>query len=344
MRKEKMRGGILAATALFLFNGCMLTASADTSRWSSTTYRDEDGDICVDFEDVQVLLPADWSGRCQMAASDESVSFYQTKSRQLYTKDFGYPNGGWLFSICFSSELDFLEHPSYQPLGQVDDGYYYMTFPTDFQAYVDDEEALAEFQEMSSEVDWVQANTTVKNGRTIEIPQTSSSDYILPQSSTEYLSESDLAGMDAAQVQMAINEIYARHHRKFVLPEVQAYFNATSWYTGTIEADDFDVSVMNSYETSNINLMVGYMKKLSSGEQNITIEPSSSTKDLYGMIIESGSGYFRVRQQDGSVIQVWYDSSKLSGMSVTEDDLAVGAVASVIYDAETYEATSILVW
>ena len=73
------------------------------------------------------------------------------------------------------------------------------------------------------------------------------------------MSESDLVLLDADRIQMAINEIYARHHRKFVLKEVQDYFNTKSWYSGTIEAADFDTNVMNDYEAANINLMVKVM-------------------------------------------------------------------------------------
>lgn len=51
---------------------------------------------------------------------------------------------------------------------------------------------------------------------------------------------------------MAINEIYARHGRKFLIPEVQAYFNEKEWYKGTVEASDFDESVFNEYEEKNI--------------------------------------------------------------------------------------------
>ena len=70
--------------------------------------------------------------------------------------------------------------------------------------------------------------------------------------------------MSADEIQMAITEIYARHHRTFVLQEVQDYFNSKSWYSGTIEAADFDVSVMNTYECANINLMVDYLKNFKS--------------------------------------------------------------------------------
>lgn len=76
--------------------------------------------------------------------------------------------------------------------------------------------------------------------------------YILPESQTRELADWEVKNIDAAGRQMAINEIYARRGRKFVLPEVQAYFNEKEWYQGTVEASAFDESVFNEYEEKNI--------------------------------------------------------------------------------------------
>ncbi len=76
--------------------------------------------------------------------------------------------------------------------------------------------------------------------------------YILPESQTRELADWEVKNIDAAGRQMAINEIYARHGRKFVLPEVQTYFDEKNWYKGTVEASDFDESVFNEYEEKNI--------------------------------------------------------------------------------------------
>lgn len=333
-----------AAMTISMLMGLTLSASAANERWTSTTSRDANGNICISFEEVQVLLPADWAGNCQMGATENSVSFYQSKSRKLYTEELGYAAGGLLFSVEFSTATDFLNYPDYEPLAQVSDGYYYLTFPTDVQGYVENEEAMSEYTSMCEDLDWIRSNVMVTSADAIPISTyVSDEEYILPHSSDTYLTESDLYGMDSAEVQMAINEIYARHHRLFVLEHVQTYFDSKSWYEGYIAADDFDVRVMNAYEGANINLMVNYMKTLDSSSQNITLQ-ATATKDAYGMIIESGSGYFRVRLEDGSVIQFWYDSSKLADMGVYESQLTVGAVTSVIYDTEDYEAVSILVW
>lgn len=340
MKRRILLNAMLAAAAACMLTGFTLTASAEGSIWNSTTTRDADGNICINFEEVQVLLPSDWSGKCKMNTSDSNVTFYQIKSRDLWTQDLGYPNGGRMFSISCSQNYDFLDNPSYMTIGTGENGIYYATFPTDVQGYVNDAEAAAEFQEMSADMDWIKEHITLTySGGVTPID----GDYIFPESSSAYLSESDLSGLNADQVQMAINEIYARHHRKFVIQSIQDYFNSKSWYSGYIEADDFEVSVMNQYEGANINLMVEYLQNHASASQNITAS-QAATKDAYGMIIESGSGYFKVRLEDGSVIQFWYDSSKLADMGISADALQVGAITSLIYDTESYEAVNILVW
>lgn len=325
--------------AVLLSAGLPATSFAEGNIWSSTTSRDSEGNICIDFEEVQVLLPASWSGKCQMSTSDTSVSFYQIKSRDLWTQELGYANGGWLFSINCAQNFDFLDNPNYLSIGTGSEGIYYASFPTDVQAYTDNEEAASEFFAMADDVEWIKENISLMAS---DISASITADYILPNSSTSYLTETDLDGLSADQVQMAINEIYARHHRKFVLPEVQEYFDSKSWYEGYIEADDFDVSTMNAYEGSNIDLLVKRLNTADTSAQSA--QSQTSSQDAYGMIIESGDGYFRMRQEDGSVTQFWYDSEKLAEMGITEEALQAGAIASLIYDADSYEALSILVW
>ena len=54
--------------------------------------------------------------------------------------------------------------------------------------------------------------------------------YILPSHKRE-LDESDIEGMDAAQLQRAINEIYARYGCVFGSSADKEYFEAQDWYT-----------------------------------------------------------------------------------------------------------------
>lgn len=80
----------------------------------------------------------------------------------------------------------------------------------------------------------------------------STADYILPNSSSTYLTQADLAGLTQEQLRLARNEIYARHGRKFKTKEIQDYFNSKSWYVGMIESDSFKDDYLNSYEKENI--------------------------------------------------------------------------------------------
>lgn len=54
--------------------------------------------------------------------------------------------------------------------------------------------------------------------------------YILPDSATKILTANDLKGLSKTQLDLARNEIFARHGRKFKRQDVQSYFETKSWY------------------------------------------------------------------------------------------------------------------
>ena len=96
------------------------------------------------------------------------------------------------------------------------------------------------------------------NSNSSNSSNSSSSDYVLPGSSSKYLSASDVKNLSSYQLMIARNEIYARHGRKFNDSELQAYFNSKSWYKGTVNPEDFSTSVFNDYEIKNIQLIQSY--------------------------------------------------------------------------------------
>ena len=67
-------------------------------------------------------------------------------------------------------------------------------------------------------------------------------DYVFPQSSSEYLIRDDLEGKTGEELRIARNEIYARHGRRFNDKTLQWYFDAKSWYQGTVVPGDFKES------------------------------------------------------------------------------------------------------
>ena len=61
--------------------------------------------------------------------------------------------------------------------------------------------------------------------------------------------------MDAYTVRLGLNEIYARHGRKFNDANLQEYFNSQPWYTPVYTPDEFNAienSVFNAYEKANV--------------------------------------------------------------------------------------------
>lgn len=85
-----------------------------------------------------------------------------------------------------------------------------------------------------------------------------SSDYILSESNSRYYTEQELRGLDDNTLQMAINEIYARHGRRFNTESMQQYFDGKDWYSGTVDPVEFDGNealYFNEYEVGNRELM-----------------------------------------------------------------------------------------
>ena len=82
--------------------------------------------------------------------------------------------------------------------------------------------------------------------------------YILPDSNSRLYTREELSGLDDNTLQLAINEIYARHGRKFNTESMQAYFDGKSWYSGTVDPEVFDgneAAYFNEYEIKNRELL-----------------------------------------------------------------------------------------
>ena len=106
------------------------------------------------------------------------------------------------------------------------------------------------------------ATTEAPSSKPPQRSQTSSGDkdddYLLPDSDSEYVTADDLEGFDRETLNLALNEIYARHDRKFSDPAINAYFKSKSWYHGTISPSQFDSGVLNQYEAYNVGFISEY--------------------------------------------------------------------------------------
>ena len=86
----------------------------------------------------------------------------------------------------------------------------------------------------------------------------SNSGFVFSDSSSRYISSSELSGLSAWQCCIARNEIYARHGRMFNRNDLQSYFNNCTWYTPTVAASAFNENVLNSYERENVKTIKSY--------------------------------------------------------------------------------------
>jgi hypothetical protein len=79
--------------------------------------------------------------------------------------------------------------------------------------------------------------------------------YVFPDSNSRYLTPEDLYYLDATQLRLARNEIYARHGYVFKIKDLQEYFGKQSWY---VPLYDNDGIVLNKTEMANVELIKKY--------------------------------------------------------------------------------------
>ena len=80
--------------------------------------------------------------------------------------------------------------------------------------------------------------------------------YILPDSSSRYLTEKDLEGISKQDLHYARNEIYARHQHRFDNPQYASYFYKKTWYAYPEDHDILPQGHLNDYEIKNIKLII----------------------------------------------------------------------------------------
>lgn len=84
--------------------------------------------------------------------------------------------------------------------------------------------------------------------------------YLLSDSAERYLEASDIDSYSHDEIQLIINEIYARHGREFQSQDNIDYFSAQDWYKPVSgKSDEEIVSEFNDYERANVELLCKYL-------------------------------------------------------------------------------------
>lgn len=81
-------------------------------------------------------------------------------------------------------------------------------------------------------------------------------EYIFPDSDSRYLTEEEVRKIDPGELRLARNELFARHGYIFQDEELRQHFESQPWYSGTVEAEQFDFDTdLNEYEKKNAELI-----------------------------------------------------------------------------------------
>lgn len=305
MKKHLFHLGMFTLTGFTALFAAPLTASAAFSEdiWDYTEIIDEENDsILFEFKELELAIPSDWEDKYLIQTYDTEAAFYHKASKEASISE-GWLGGGRMFSIHCSEALDFLYLPSYQIIGSGEEGIYYLTFPTDAQGYYKDEDIYNEWLDMLPGVDLVRSSVELTvseetaadtfdyadDDYTLEntdedFYENTDSEYIVEDSSIRCLTASELSHLNKEELQMGINEIYARNHRKFLTKSIQEYFDSKSWYTGTVEAAKFDETSLNQYEGKNIALMLQCMNsapRSSGGSASQAVSSSAVSRSAH---------------------------------------------------------------
>lgn len=86
--------------------------------------------------------------------------------------------------------------------------------------------------------------------------------FVIPASSKKLLTEADLAGLTKAQLDLARNEIFARHGRVFKRQELQKYFETKTWYKKNTSYNyKNDYLNLSDIEVKNAKFILAYENK-----------------------------------------------------------------------------------
>ena len=93
--------------------------------------------------------------------------------------------------------------------------------------------------------------------------------FVLADSDTRRYTSDDLEDLSDWELEVARNEIYARHGREFSNKALQDYFNSQSWYEPRYSAEEFDAldGVLNQTEVANAELILSVEQERASDGQ-----------------------------------------------------------------------------
>jgi len=148
---------------------------------------------------------------------------------------------------------------------------------------------------------FLRPSPTIKN----DVKVTASS----PSSTPAYLflserriSEQDLAGKSALELDIMRNEVFARYGRRFKDPELQSYFSSQPWYKPLYAPDQFPEELLTPIEMQNVTYIREFQNRTSSqysSPQNTVNNLQNPQCDYTKRLISDPQPPINVRQGAG---------------------------------------------
>ena len=133
--------------------------AADTAAtWDYTITRNEESTTYAFDRGPCIVMPASWGSQVTVIDEGDHVTFYHTASKDAWAVD-GYDNTGYLFKLCLDPTQDYKVYPSFIDLGKTSEGYFFLMFPTDFQAYANNSRIMEQYQTLYNDLDYVKINS-----------------------------------------------------------------------------------------------------------------------------------------------------------------------------------------
>lgn len=253
---------VIQIIMLFLLSGCtsglfgekedaLTVSGAEESTEGESYYKEllkeqlseNKGEEIYSNGEVEIALPKEWTGKCIVSTTDTGIYIYQKASFDLEEES------GFLCALI--REDNVTDIPERYEIAYADDAIYYFQLPTDVSC-VDDEAICEEYISMTKSYLEMRDYITIKRSDVYF----DADEYICPMSRTKEIPDEVLMNLSPNSLSFARNEIYARHGRKFTNQFISDYFSEYSWYTPSIEPEDFDESILSEIEKRNIEKIV----------------------------------------------------------------------------------------
>jgi serine/threonine-protein kinase len=106
---------------------------------------------------------------------------------------------------------------------------------------------------------------STSNATDVESPNVASSDIMSSNEfawlTTRPVTDVDLAGKTAFELDILRNAIFAMHGRRFMDEALQAYFNSRPWYTPIYSPDEFPNELLSTLEKQNVQIILEYQER-----------------------------------------------------------------------------------